>query len=462
MRQAFLLACLVSGCATISPERGHDEVARILDARTGTGTGWERGSPDDTAISQRVDSLLATELTRPNAIAIALVNNPALQATYEELGISQADMVQVGLLKNPSLSGSVGFPLNALGATEFEFALVQDIVDLFTRSWRVDIAERQFNASIFRVAQQALETAGEVNRAFVTLQAEIEIEKLVQKTVEGAEGAQQLAEKQFVAGNITELALARERSTYARFQLEHTQAEVRVATAREHLTRLLGLWGKRSQFKISGRLSELPSSDPIPEYPEAVAIRQRLDLRAARIEEEILGQVLGLARSTRLFGRVEIGAHYHRDADGAQLVGPTFALELPIFDQRQAYIARIAAQQTSASRRVSAIAVDARSKVREQLLVLRATRATAEYIASTVVPLQDKIVEQSQLNYNGMLLGLYELIATQRESLEARRSAIASLRDYWIARFELELALGGALGREAEAAKDAGTEPHHH
>lgn len=438
---------MLSGCATISPERGHDEVGRILAARAGSPTGWEQGSPDDTAISRRVDSLLASGLTRTGAIAIALVNNPALQATYEELGISQADMVQAGLLKNPTLGGSVGFPITALGAIEYEFSLVQDIVDLITRSWRVDIAEQQFKANTFRVAQQALETVVEVNRAFVTFQAELEVEKLVRQTLEGAEGAHLLAEKQFTAGNTTDLALARQRAAYARLQLELTQAEVRVETDREHLTRLLGLWGKRSQWTVSGPLAELPASDALPEHPEAVAIRQRLDLAAARLEAEVLGQVIGLARSTRLFGRVEIGGHYHRDADGPQLVGPSFSLELPIFDQRQAYIARLEAQQASASRRVSALAVDARSKVREGVLSLKSTRAMASYLATAVVPLEDKIVEQSQLHYNGMLLGLYELIATQRESLEARRSAVIARRDYWIARFELESTLGGSLSK---------------
>ena len=445
MKRVILLTCMMSGCATFSPERGHDEVGRMLAARAGIGTGWEHGSPDDTAISQRVDALLGSGLTRANAVAIALINNPGLQATYQDLDISQADLVQAGLLKNPTLGGSVGFPLTALGATEFEFSLVQDIVDLITRSWRVDLANQQFKANTFRVAQQALATVGEVNRVFVTFQAEVEIEALARQMVDGAEGAHLLAEKQFAAGNISELALARQRALYARLQLELTQAEVRVATEREHLTRLLGLWGQRSQLKLSGPLADLPATDLVPEHPEAVAIRQRLDLAAARMEADVLGQVLGFARSTRLFGRVDIGGHYHRDADGPQLIGPTFSIELPIFDQRQAYIARLQAQQASASRRVSALAVDTRSKVREGLLTLKAARATALYVNTTLVPLQDQIVEQSQLHYNGMLMGLYELIAAQRDSLDARRSGIVARRDYWIARFDVESALGGSL-----------------
>lgn len=431
----------------MSPERGHDEVASLVAERTGHPTNWEKGTPEETAISMRVDSLLAAGLTRSGAVAIALVNNPSLQATYEELGISQADMVQAGLLKNPTLGGSIGIPLTG-SLTEIEFSLVQDIVDLITRSWRVDVAQQQFKASTFRVAQQALDLAADVSRAFVTFQAEREVEKLVRKTLEGAEGAHLLAEKQFAAGNITELTLARERATYARLQLELTQSEVRVATEREHLNRLLGLWDKRVHWEISGPLAAMPDEDRVPDQPETLAIRQRLDLAAARMEAEVLGQVVGLARNTRLLGRVEIGAHYRREPDGPQLVGPSFALELPIFDQRQAYIAGLEAQQASASRRVSALAIDARSKVRQGLLTLKATRAMSSYLSATVVPLRDKIVEQGQLHYNGMLIGLYELIAIQRESLEARREEILARRDYWIARFELENALGSSLQRE--------------
>ncbi len=451
VKRSLLFAFLLAGCATLSPERGHDQVGLLVAERGGPSTGWEKGSPDLTVISNRVNSLLAPGLSRASAVAIALINNPGLQATYEELGVSQADMVQAGLLKNPTLAGSVGFPLNVGAMTEFEFSILQDIVDLVTLSWRMDVAKQQFKASTFRVAQQALDVVSEVNRAFVTFQAELEIEKLIRNQVEGAEGAHLLAEKQFAVGNINALLLANEQATYARLQLELIQSEVRVATSREHLNRALGLWGKSSQWTVAGPLADLPPTDPLPDVPESIAIRQRLDLAVARMDAEVMGQMVTLARNTRLFGRVEIGAHVHRDSDGPQLIGPTFSLELPIFDQRTAYIARLEAQRASASRRVSALAIEIRSRVREGVLSLKASRAMASYLTHTLVPLRDKIVEQSQLHYNGMLLGLFELVATQRESSDARRSAILARRDYWIARFDLENALGSSLSRGSSA-----------
>ncbi len=444
MRKLPAVVFLLTGCATMSPERGHDEVARLVQERAGAATGWEKGTPAEDAVAQRVNALLAPGLTRARAVAIGLINNPGLQSTYEELGVSQADLVQAGLLKNPTINGSLGFPLSG-GPIEIEFGIVQELVDLITLSWRKDAALQQFKVNTLRVAHEALELVGEVNHAFVTLQANLENEKLLRQTIEGAEGSHLLAEKQFAAGNISELHLANERATWAQLQLELTIAQVQLSEAHERLNRLLGLWGKNARWRVAEALPEVPPADALPDHPEALAVRQRLDLEAARRQAAVWGQAVSLARSTRLFGRVELGGSYKREPQGEQLIGPTLVLELPIFDQRGPYIAGLEAEQRSAERKVSALAINARSKVRDGILALKSTRAMAVFYSSTLVPLRDKIVEQSQLHYNGMLIGLYQLVEARQSSLESRRSAISARRDYWIARFELEHALGGAL-----------------
>lgn len=447
MKWGVPVLLVVSGCATVSPERGHDEVNRLLVDRAGVSTGWEQGPPEDPQIAERLDALLKAGLTRRSAVAIALLNNPTLQATYEELGVSQADMVQAGLLKNPTLSGSIGFPLGG-GRFEAEFSLVQEIVDLITLSWRKDVAERQFKASTLRAAQEALNLVSQVNQAFVLVQADLENQKLIEQVVQSAKSAHLLAEKQFAAGNINELLVSNERASYAQLQLELTHAQLRLAADREHLNRLLGLWGHRSGWQMAEALLDVPQEEVLPENPESFAVRQRLDLAASRLQAEVFAQALGLARGTRLFGRVEVGGHYHQDPNGPQLAGPTLVLELPIFDQRQAYLAKLEAEYRAASRRVSALAVDARSKVREGLIALQATRVVALYHRETLVPLRAKVVEQSQLHYNGMLLGLYQLLSTQQQLLEGQRAEVAARRDYWAARFDLENALGGSLAEK--------------
>lgn len=63
-----------------------------------------------------------------------------------------------------------------------------------------------------------------------------------------------------------------------------------------------------------------------------------------------------------------------------------------------------------------------------------------------VVPLRENIVRFSQEQYDAMLLGVYQLIAAKQSEFAAYREYIEALRDYWIARSDLERAVGGRIG----------------
>src|SRR5258708_386253 len=156
-----VLLLTVVGCASVSKERGHDEVDRLVRERTGHQTRWAQGSPEDQQVDKWVGELVGRGLTQTAAIDIALLNNPRLQETYEELGVSQADMVQAGLLRNPSIGAHVAFPVRGNG-DEVSFSLVQDFLDVFTLPLRKRIATEQLTVEVLRVAQKALETVADV------------------------------------------------------------------------------------------------------------------------------------------------------------------------------------------------------------------------------------------------------------------------------------------------------------
>ncbi len=413
---AVLASGLVMGCASLSKDRGHQEVGQLVEQRIGQKTSWEHGTPEDAAVAAHVSDLLEAGLTRARALEIALVNNPSLQATYEELGVSQADMVQAGLLPNPSLSGSIGFPSGG-GRSEYETSLVQSFLDIFVLPLRRRVAEQQFSVDVLRVAHEALRVAAEVSKVFAGVQAETQLVELRREVVQGAVAAAELAERQHRAGNITDLALAQEQATYQQAQLD---------LSAEELT-----------------LAKLPSEEIGLERLESIAIRQRLDIDAARKQTLLLANAVALARTTRLFGIVQVGVHVHQDPDGPRLFGPTLSLELPIFDQRQALIAKLEAQQRQADRRLASLSVDARSEVRVARLEALTARRLVERYQKVLMPLREKVVEQSQLQYNGMQIGLSELLAAKRAQLEAYRAYIEAVHGYWVARAELERAVGG-------------------
>jgi outer membrane protein, heavy metal efflux system len=128
---AALLAALGGCAAAMPPDAGFGAVERLLSERLpGHQVSWNRGLQEDAAVEAAVRDLLADELSADGAVQVALVNNRGLRATYEDLGVSQADLVQAGLLSNPVFSASVRWTMNPAEGVNLGFGLVQSFVDL--------------------------------------------------------------------------------------------------------------------------------------------------------------------------------------------------------------------------------------------------------------------------------------------------------------------------------------------
>src|SRR5205085_281520 len=113
---------------------------------------------------------------------------------------------------------------------------------------------------------------------------------------EAAEAAVEVAQKQYDAGTINELELANEQTLFAQVTLDTRRIEGNVVTAREHLNRLMGTFGKQTAWKAPGKLPEIPAADPPLDHLETLAVKRRLDLLAARRDIEVLSYGLALAK----------------------------------------------------------------------------------------------------------------------------------------------------------------------
>lgn len=447
------LACMLVlpffACAGVDKARGHDQLAQELQTRLGAETGWEEGPPTDERVSQRLDELLRQGLTPDRGVAIALLNNPALQATYEELGIAQADMVQAGLLDNPTFSAAFGFPIaGSSGVVEQELALVQNLLTLLILPLRKSIAADQFAADVSRISGEAFEVAVEARKAVIEAQAASRVMELRKSVVDAAAASRDLAERLFAAGNILELELVQERALHEQAKLDHAEAQEHWVEAREHVNRSLGLFGGRTSWTLAAPLDEKLPEDVSAQGLEALAMKQRLDVRASRQQAELFGRAVTLSTSSRFIGVLEVGVDTHRDPDGPRVAGPSLSIELPIFDQRQAVIARLEAQRRQSERLRDAAAVNARSEVREAYASYKVARDRVGHYQRILLPLRDRAVQLAQLQYNGMQIGLFQLIETKRAQVEALEGYIGALGELWEARVELEAAVGGRLNPE--------------
>jgi cobalt-zinc-cadmium efflux system outer membrane protein len=98
-----------------------------------------------------------------------------------------------------------------------------------------------------------------------------------------------------------------------------------------------------------------------------------------------------------------------------------------------------------AQAREAALAVDIRSEVRAAHARSVAMRDVVDRYSRVVVPLRQQVVDLSQEQYGAMLLGAPQLLLAKQNAINAQRELIEALRDYWIARADLERAVGAAF-----------------
>ena len=442
-------AAALAGCASTSPDAAQRDVARVVAERTGGRVvHWRgEGANEDAEVDRAVDRLLKNELSPDAAVQIALLSNRHLQAVYEDLGIAQADVVQAGLLKNPVFSASTRterldpLPMQSFGVT-------QDFLSLLTLPARKKIANRQLEATKWRVADAVLATARDVRVAYYRVQAAEQALAMRRTVLDTADAASDLAQRQSEAGNLSDLDAAGQLALAEDARLDVSRAENEALDAREELTRLLGLWGAHATaLRVPARLADLPAADPPLANLESLAVGRRLDLEAAREEASAIERALSMTKGFRYTGGIDVGATVDRHSDGKFDVEPNASLEVPLFDQRQAAVAKLEAELKKAQARVAEIAIDARSEVRVTRARLVAARAVAERYQKVLVPLREKIVTLTQQHYDAMLIGVYQLLQAKQAEIAAYGQYIDAVRAYWIARADLDRAVGGEVRR---------------
>ncbi len=431
---------LLGGCATFSRDAGFGDVESVARERLDKKINWIRSEADATNVRTAVMDLLRTELSVDDAVQIALLNNPGLQAAYAELGIAEADLVQAGRMSNPHLSY---LRTRDGGERKFEWALTFPIIDLLTLPLRRKIEGRRFEAAKLGVAARVVEVAAESRRAYFRAVAAEELVRYVEQVKTASEASAELARGMARAGNWSRLSEMREQAFHAEVVARLARARHAALGERERLVRLMGLAQGDARFTLAARLPELPAGDPEYKDLEAKAMAQRLDIQMAKRETESLAESLGLTKATRFVNVFELGPAGTKEDPEPWKRGFEVSLQVPIFDWGEARVARAETTYMQSARRLAESAVNAHSELREAHSAYRAAREAAMLYRDEVVPLRKKISEENLLRYNGMLVSVFDLLADAREQIAAVTGYIEALRDFWLAETDLRAAVNG-------------------
>ena len=409
-------ALLLSGCASFSSDGGMCMVTATVSQDLGKEVSAQR-TPDDAAAARSiVTRLLARPLSAEAAVQIALLNNRGLQAAYNELAIAEARAVEGSLPPNPAISLS-----RIAGSVEVEVErkIVANVLALATLPMRSQIAADRFRQAQIIALSETLRIAAEARRAYYRAVAARELAGFLAQAQSGAETAAKFAARLGETGGMNKLDQAREQVFYADLTAQLATARQRAASEREAMIRTMGLWGDDLAFKMAAALPPLPSRPQALPDIETEAVRRHVDLKIGRLELDALAKSYGLTQATRFINVLDAGlsAKTTREkATGEKIRDRGFDVELqiPIFDFGEVRVREAEAIYMLAVNRLTERAVNVRSEARDAYRSYRSAYDITMHYQKEVLPLRKIISDETLLRYNGMLIGVFELLADAR------------------------------------------------
>ena len=437
------LALALAGCASFTSDGGIDAVSAMTAARIGQDLRLPRHGEADGLAQAELAELLKQPLSADNAVRVALLNNRGLRASLAQLGIAEADLVQAGRMANPS----IGFSrMSGGGETEIERSVMFDLVGLLTIPLRRDIESRRFEGAKLVAASDAVRLAADTRKAWFNAVAAAQSVRYAEQVREAAQASAELAARMAKVGNLSALDQAREQAFSAEASAQLARARHKATATREQLTRLMGLWGADTAFRLPERLPDLPGAPRDAANIESLAMEQRLDVQLAKLNAAATARALGLSKASGFVNVLDAGYVNSSKSGSPRENGYEIELALPLFDWGGARVARAEATYMQSVHRTADTAITARSQVREAYSAYRTSYDLARHYRDEIVPLRKKISEETLLRYNGMLMSVFELLADARAQINGVNAAIEAQRDYWLADTELQAAIHGAGG----------------
>ena len=441
-----LLGGVLGGCASLSSEGVFDDVASVVEARTGSKIAWDQGSKDDLAARATVSAMLKRPLTLGTATQIALLNNRGLQSTYTELGIAQAGLVQAGLLKNPAFDISVMNPLESAQPHNLAFGMVFQFIDALYIPLRKRVATSKLDEAKINVTAQVIDHAASTQSAFIDYLASRQLVGLFKQVERSSRASFEAAVSLRKAGNTTALEFETQQSLLTTAKLELAGAQAMEIEAREKVNMALGLTGRQTRWSTGARLPAMTRRKGSLKTIEQQAVANSLDLEAARLRLVTLAHQYGVDTATSIIPDLEIGFEVEREGEDKEWSrGPVVEVILPIFDQGRAKRKAAQLQIRKAQDLYWDIAVRVRSAARLARARLKMTHQQTHYYREAVLPQTAKIVAATQVNYNAMQLGVFRLLTAKKNQIQAGQRYIQALQAYWQARIQYEQLINGRM-----------------
>ncbi len=446
---ALAMAAL-SGCVSVGVDQALSRTNTVAAGFTDGQLALQQSEQDRAGAQRTADEWLHQPLGQREAVQLALLNSPAVQSLVAQSWADANTAAQSGRISNPVFTFERFRMANEL---ELGRLLSFGLLDLLSLPARGELARRRIAQVQLGLSADVVDQVTAVRQAWVRAVAAAQTLQYAQQVYDSAEASAELARRMQAAGNFNKLARARQQAFYADAATRLASASHAATSAREVLVRALGLTDEQAAaLQLPARLPDLPKTARDAAEVGQAASQNRLDIQLAQASLDAAAKAQGLNLATSLTD-VELGLR--RDSVSDRAAGTTaikhgfeLGVRLPLFDNGSAQRQAFNAQTLAAAYRLEAAARAAGSHLRQSYSAYRTAHEIARHYRDEVIPLRQTISDENLLRYNGMLIGVFELLADSRDQIASVQGAIEAEQQFWLAEAALQAAV---IGRPSQA-----------
>ncbi len=442
---AFLTTTVLSGCATFDVNESiawtNDEAA----AFTGGNLELARTGRQRIARAEVATILLAEPLTRDSAVQLALANSPSIQALIARGWETGAGAAQSGRIPNPIFSFE-RLISDDNATKDVERFIAFGLLDVLLLPMKQGVAKRGMEGARIQLTSDVVSEVTAVRQAWTQAVATQQLVSFAEQVRTSADASAEMGRRLESVGNFSRLERARQQVFYADATIQLATARHDAVAARETLTRALGLDDTQAaMLKLPEQLPDLPAQPILPGEATETLGDRRLDVRMAKASLDRAARAEGITNITS-FTDVELG-YRQTEASGPEgseeLSGYEITASVPLFDWGGMKRDAVSARTLAAANEYTATLRNASSNLRQSYSAYRTSYDLSSFYRDEIVPLRSLISEENVMQYNGMLIGVFELLADSRTQISSVMSAIKASEQFWMADAALQAAMMG-------------------
>ncbi len=441
----MLTLTTLTGCASFDIKESMEWTNNEAAVFTGGHLELARTNRDRARRLEVANQLLDEPLTRDAAVQLALVNSPSVQAIIARNWANGANAAQTGRIPNPVFSFERLVSPDG-DATDVERFLAFGLLDVLIVPWKQGAAQRRVDMAKNQLTADIVSEITDVRNAWTKAVAAQQLEDFARQVHVSADASAEMGRRLESVGNFSRLQRARQQVFYADATMALATAQHDAIAAREQLIRVLGLDDTQAaSLKLPETLPDIPIRPIQPQEASDTLNERRLDVRMAKAKLNAALKSQGMGSITS-FTDVELGyrqVEANDDGNTEKLGGFEIEVSLPLFDWGGMKRDAMNANTLAAANEYAATLRSVSSNMREAYSAYRTSHDIAGFYRDEVVPLRSLISEENVLQYNGMLIGIFELLADSRTQISSVMSAIKATEQFWMADAALQASMIG-------------------